>query len=144
MIDDFEDVAPDTIGSGYAYPVLPSVQGGIQLSSAEPNLEESIIIILRTGLGERVYRPEFGSRLSELVFEPLNVQTLLMIRMYVEEAIGNWEPRVDLIEVRTDPDPVRGKVDIEIIYRPKETPNSRSFVYPFYLQSSNAELSYGI
>jgi uncharacterized protein len=136
MVNNFENVTLSTIGSGYAYPVLPSPQGGIQLSEAEVNLEESIIIILRTGLGERVYRPNFGSRLAELAFEPLNVQTLLLIRMYVEEAIESWEPRVDLIEVRTDPDPVRGKVDIEIIYCPKESPNSRSFVYPFYLQST--------
>jgi uncharacterized protein len=136
MIDDFEEFMPDPIGAGYAYPVMPSVQGGVRLSSAEINLEQSIIIILRTGLGERVYRPDFGSRLAELAFEPLNVQTLLMIRMYVEEAIESWEPRVDLMEVRTDPDPIRGKVDIEIVYRPRESSDSRSFVYPFYLLST--------
>ncbi len=134
MDEDFEEDDFDFIGSGFALPIAVTVQGGIQLSSAERNIEESITIILRTGLGERVYRPDFGSRLSELVFEPLNVQTLLLIRMYVEEAIETWEPRIDLIEVRTDPDPIRGKVNIEIIYQPKDSPDSRSLVYPFYLQ----------
>ena len=82
------------IGSGFAFPLDLSVQGGIQLSSEIQNLEESILIILQTDLGERVYRPDFGSRLSELVFEPLNTQTLLRIRLYVEEALKMWEPRI--------------------------------------------------
>lgn len=137
MLEEFDD-QPDLIGSGFGSPLRVTVQGGIQLSAAEPNIEESIVIILRTSLGERVYRPNFGCRLSELVFEPLNIQTLLLIRLYVEEAIETWEPRINLIEIRTDPDPVRGKVDIEIIYQPKDSPDSRSLVYPFYLLSPEA------
>lgn len=136
MLDEFDDQEPDFIGSGFAAPLRVTVQGSIQLSAAEPNLEELIVIILRTSLGERVYRPDFGSRLAELVFEPLNIQTLLLIRLYVEEAIETWEPRLNLIEVRADPDPIRGKVDIEIIYQPKDSSDSRSLVYPFYLSSA--------
>lgn len=136
MID--EGSLADVIGSGFAFPLHVNVQGGVQLSTAAPNLEESIGIILRTSLGERVYRPDFGCRLSELVFEPLNIQTLLLVRLYVEEALETWEPRINLIEVRVDPDPIRGKVDIEIIYQPKNSPDTRSLVYPFYLQSPDA------
>lgn len=136
MID--EGGLADVIGSGFAFPLHVNVQGGVQLSTAAPNLEESIGIILRTSLGERVYRPDFGCRLSELVFEPLNIQTLLLVRLYVEEALETWEPRINLIEVRVDPDPIRGKVDIEIIYQPKNSPDTRSLVYPFYLQSPDA------
>ncbi|MBD1867170.1 GPW/gp25 family protein [Leptolyngbya sp. FACHB-671] len=124
---------PNYIGAGIAFPLRVNVQGSLQLSSAAPNLEESILIILRTELGERVYRPDFGSRLSELAFEPLNVQTLLLIRLHIEEALEMWEPRIILREVRTDPDPIRGKVDIQIIYQPKETRDLRSLVFPFYL-----------
>ena len=136
MQEEFDERFSNLIGSGFALPLRSSVQGGIQLSAEEPNLEESIMIILRTSLGERVYRPNFGSRLSELVFEPLNIQTLLLIRLYVEEAIETWEPRINLIEVRTAPDPVRGKVDIEVFYQPKDSPDSRSMVFPFYLLSA--------
>lgn len=133
MPDESYDRQNDYIGSGLAFPLQVSVQGGVQISSSTQNIEESIIIILRTDLGERVYRPNFGSRLSELVFEPLNVQTLMLIRLYVEEALKMWEPRIILKEVRADPDPVRGRVDIEIVYQPKNSPDTRSLVYPFYL-----------
>lgn len=126
-------LSPDYVGAGIALPLQINVQGGIQLSASNPNIQESIIIILRTNLGERLYRPNFGSRLSELVFEPLNVQTLLLIRLYVEEALEMWEPRITLKDVRTEPDPVRGKVDIVIEYQLKNSPDTRSMVYPFYL-----------
>lgn len=129
----YYDRTEDYIGSGLAFPLQVNVQGGVQVSSNTQNIEESIIIILRTDLGERVYRPDFGSRLSELVFEPMNVQTLMLIRLYVEKALEMWEPRIILKEVRADPDPIRGRVDIEIIYQPKDSPDIRSLVYPFYL-----------
>ena len=123
----------DYIGTGLGFPLHVNVQGGMQLSTGTPNIEESIVIILRTDLGERVYRPNFGSRLSELVFEPMNVQTLMLIRLYVEQALEMWEPRIILKEVRADPDPIRGRVDIEIVYQPKNSLDTRSLVYPFYL-----------
>lgn len=126
----------DYIGAGLAFPLRVNVQGGVQLSSAEPNIEESIVIILRTDLGERVYRPNFGSRLSELVFEPMNTKTLILIRLYVEEALEMWEPRINLKQVRADPDPITGRVDIIIEYQPKDRYDTRSLVYPFYLLSS--------
>lgn len=123
----------DPIGKGIGFPLKTNVQGSLQLSAEGQNLEESIHLILRTSLGERVYRPDFGSRLSELVFAPLNTNTLLLLRLYVEEALEAWEPRIELDEVTTDPDPVRGRVDVTIRYHPKESHDLRSLVYPFYL-----------
>lgn len=121
------------LGTGWASPLRVNLQGSIQLSSAQRNIEESIWLILRTDLGERVYRPEFGSRLSELTFAPMNTQTLLLIRLYVQEALEMWEPRIELDEVRADPDPLRGRVDVIIEYHPKDSHDHRSLVYPFFL-----------
>lgn len=121
------------LGTGLAFPLRVNVQGSLQLTSAERSIEESILIILRTDLKERVYRPTFGSRLSELVFAPMNTQTLLLIRLHVQEALEMWEPRIVIDSVRTDPDPIRGRVDIIVEYHPKGSYDTRSLVYPFYL-----------
>jgi phage baseplate assembly protein W len=123
----------DYLGTGWAFPLQLSLQGGIKISSEDQKVRESIWIILRTGVGERVYRPNFGSRLSELAFAPLNTDTLLRIRLYVLEALEVWEPRIIVEEVLTEPDPVRGKVNIIINYRLKNYADIYSFVYPFYL-----------
>ena len=129
----FTNNTTNYVGAGLAFPIRTNVQGSLQLSSDTPNLEESIRIILGTKLGERVYRPNFGCRLSEMVFEPMNTQTLLMVRLHVQEALEIWEPRIDLIEVITEPDPTTGRVDINIVYQPRNSYDSRSMVYPFYL-----------
>jgi phage baseplate assembly protein W len=121
------------LGTGWSFPLEVSLQGNLQVSSAERNIEESIGIILATKLGERVYRPNFGSRLSELVFEPMNTHTLFLIRLYIQEALEMWEPRIVIDGIYTEPDPLRGRVDITIRYHPKDSHDSRSLVYPFYL-----------
>ena len=123
----------EQLGTGVAFPLRMSVQGGLQLSSARQNLAESIRIILSTKPGERVYRPNFGCRLSELTFAPMNDNTLLWIRLYVEVALTQWEPRIVVDQVLAQPDPERGRVDITINYHPKDTHDRRSLVYPFYL-----------
>lgn len=135
MPDAVDGQQRDYLGTGWAFPLRLSMQGGIQRSSEAQKVKESIWIILRTGLGERVYRPNFGSRLAELAFSPLNTDTLIRIRLYVLEALETWEPRIIIDEVRTDPDPVRGRVDIIINYRLKNGFDIHSFVYPFYLLS---------
>lgn len=135
MSNEFESPKP-YLGKGWAFPLRSSIQGGIQLIEEAEKVRESIWIILRTGLGERVYRPTFGSRLSELEFAPLNNRTLLMIRIYVQEALAAWEPRIILEDVLTEPDPIQGKVNITIQYRLKQYPDPFSFVYPFYLSSA--------
>ena len=63
----------------------------------------------------------------------MNTDTLLRIRIYVLEALEVWESRIIVDEVLTEPDPVRGKVDIMINYRLKDYADIHSFVYPFYL-----------
>jgi uncharacterized protein len=123
----------DYLGKGLSFPLRISPQGTLQLSGDDVNIEESIRIILRTELGERVYRPDFGCRLSELAFAPLNTQTMMMIRLHVQEALQRWEPRIDKVQVTTDPDPVRGRIDIIVNYQLKSTYDPRSLVYPFYL-----------
>lgn len=130
------------LGTGLSFPLQNNVQGGLKLSAEAQKVKEAIWLILRTDLGERLYRPDFGCRLSELAFAPLNNDTLLRIRIYVLEALQKWEPRIDIDEVRADPDTITGRVNILIDYRLKSHPDPYSFVYPFYLVSEeeNSEL----
>jgi hypothetical protein len=123
----------DYIGKGIAFPLRVNVQGELKTDSGDRNLQASIATILNTKLGERVYRPNFGSRLSELTFAPMNPQTILLARIYVEEALNRWEPRIVVTGVFAEPDPIRGRLDLKILYRLKDVHDNRSMVYPFYL-----------
>lgn len=122
------------LGQGLRFPLQINTQGSLDLSAEEQSIKESIYIILLTQWGERVYWPNFGCRLSELAFAPINTQTLMLMRIYVEEALEMWEPRIIVDEVLTDPQSSLGKVDITIKYRLQTTSDQRNLVFPFYLQ----------
>lgn len=60
------------------------------------HLRQSLGDILRTPLGSRVGRRDYGSRLFELVDAPMNRNTLTDIYAAVAEALAQWEPRFRL------------------------------------------------
>ena len=124
----------DIIGTGWAFPPGVNKQGGMALASGRSEIEQAVQIILMTIPGQRLMRPAFGSRLSELVFAPNNSQTAVLAQRYVEDALGMWEPRINVLDVTAFPDPNRNNcLKIEIQYEIKATQDKRSLVFPFYL-----------
>ena len=124
------------IGRGWSFPLGVDTTGGLKLSQDQPEIEESITIILGTSPGERVMRPTFGCRIHELVFSPNTAETVGLARRYVEEALGMWEPRIDVNEVIVTLDAAeaeRGRMNIGVRYTVRGTKDARSLVYPFYL-----------
>lgn len=57
-------------------------------------IQESIVRILTTRLGERVMRPEYGSELYKLRDRDVDDEFRLLATKYVYTAIENNEPRV--------------------------------------------------
>lgn len=121
-------------GQGWAFPPRIDAQGGMAVTNDRTELDQAIRIILMTTPGQRVMRPTFGCRLHELVFAPNNRMTAAQARRYVEEALGMWEPRIDVMSVDVRPDTDQDHVlSIEIKYRVKSSHDTRSLVHPFYL-----------
>lgn len=63
----------------------------------------SIRNIIFTSPGDKPFNPFFGSRVSELLFDPIDQITTLAVKTEIEESIKNFEPRVNLVEVQVDP-----------------------------------------
>ena len=81
--------------------------GGLQ------HLRQSIRDILRTPIGSRVMRREYGSRLMRLIDAPMNRSTLLDVYAAVAEALERWEPRFRLHQVQAvaaEP----GRIELEL------------------------------
>jgi hypothetical protein len=79
-------------------------------------------------------RPQFGCRIWELLFEPVNANTLGLMAQAVREAVAQWEPRVELEDVRVRPDDrEHALVRIEVSYRVRTTNDRRNLVFPFYV-----------
>ena len=124
----------DMLGTGWSFPLHVDGRGGLPLSPHEKGIEEAIRIILSTAKGERRMRPNFGCDVHRLAFAPNNATTWGLASHYVEEALGWWEPRIEVVEIDTRPDPDdTSRLLINIKYRIRATNDARNLVYPFYL-----------
>lgn len=124
----------EIIGRGWAFPPRIGPSGGLLLTNDRSELNEAIQIVLSTSPGQRVMRPSFGCRLQELVFAPNNSQTAAQARRFVEEALGMWEPRIEILDIQVFPNPdKRFELVIEILYEVRATRDQRTLVYPFFL-----------
>jgi phage baseplate assembly protein W len=78
------------------------------------SIADSINRILKTPLGTRTMRPEFGSRLYELRDREFNDEYKLNATRFTYEAISKWEPRVKVEKVDFKIKPVSGIVILSI------------------------------
>jgi len=83
-------------------------------------IAESIIRILKTPLGSRVMRPEYGSKLYELRDRKFDDDFRLKATRYIFEAIAKNEPRVKVEKVGFNINPVNGVVTFVITLKSSE------------------------
>jgi|SRR5882672_688062 len=125
----------DFLGRGWTFPVAVDATGSIALSEYENDIREAVRIILLTGKGERVMRPEFGAGLHDFVFESMSATTIGRVQKAVTDALIQWEPRIQVIGVNVEPEQGEiGKLLIDIEYRVRATNNRFNLVFPFYLK----------
>jgi len=125
MTDDF-------VGRGFPFPLRIDERGSMSLVGGTEELERSMTVIISTAPGERPFRPLFGCQIWELMFEPINANTLGLMEMYVQDALRLWEPRIEVDEVVVEPGVLDGSVEIAISYTVRATNDRRNLVYPFY------------
>ena len=97
--------AGQVYGRGIAFPPRVGPDGRVAFSEGEQNIRESIQIILRTDLKERLMQPDFGGGLGPLLFEPNTATTRQLISNQIAAALGSWEPRINVESVDVEPDP---------------------------------------
>ena len=79
-------------------------------------IARSIRNIVFTRPGEKFFNPEFGSRITESLFENMDEVSALAIRDEIENSIKNFEPRVNVQEVRVVPDFTNNEMNATIVY----------------------------
>lgn len=125
---------PSFVGRGVSFPMRVDANGSIALEGGAPDIEKAMRVILSTAVGERPMRPAFGCRIWDLLFEPINANTLGLMEDAVREALSRWEPRAQVDEVHVIPDETGiGAVNISIAYTIRSTNDRRNLVHPFYL-----------
>ena len=126
--------AADFIGRGVMFPLRVDQSGSIAMTSGSADLDSAIRMVLSTAPSERLMRPRFGCAIWDLLFEPINANTMGLMAVAVREALGQWEPRIEVDDVIVRPDASSdGRVAIDINYRVRATNDLRNLVFPFYV-----------
>jgi len=74
----------------------------IALSYDEMAVIRSVRYLLLTKNYERPFQPNIGSRIEQLLFEPISFLTAQDLKTEIETTINNHEPRVRLVQVTID------------------------------------------
>lgn len=125
----------DFLGVGWSLPIQLNENNQIKMAKYEDAVRQSILMILNTTKGERVMRPNFGCLIYDRVFSPNTPGTVGQIISDVREALLEWEPRIDILNVDAIPDPTQANlILIQVNYQVRTTNNVFNLVYPFYIQ----------
>ena len=82
----------------------------------ENAIARSIKNIVFTNPGEKPFQPNFGSRITESLFENIDDITALEIESELRESISRQEPRVKLRKLKASPDIDGNGFDVVINY----------------------------
>jgi hypothetical protein len=123
-------MADSFLGTGWAFPIQIGDTGGVRMRSREDDIREAVAVILNTRLGERAMRPDFGSGLADLVFDPNDANLAGRIEFLARKALERWEPRIALKEVQARPAGERMEIDVRYIVR--QTNREDNVVVPFF------------
>jgi uncharacterized protein len=128
------------VGRGFSWPMQVDHTGAIKLTDSAEDIDRSIQIVLLTAPGERLMRPQFGCRIWDLLFEPVTPNLLGLIAEAVRGALAQWEPRIEVQDVKPMiDDDENALVRVEIAYTVRATNDRRNLVYPFYVIPHDSE-----
>lgn len=89
-------------------------QGDIKLSKNVEAVRSSIKNILGTYFGERLFLPQFGGSISNLLFEPINDSMLSKITSDIKDNIETWDDRVIITQLGINTKPDENYVELTI------------------------------
>ena len=79
-------------------------------------IARSLKNIVFTQPGEKFFKPTFGSRITESLFENVDSSTASIIRDEIRNSIKNFEPRVDVLSVSVSPNEELNEMNVTIQY----------------------------
>tara|TARA_B100000131_G_scaffold89911_1_gene86587 strand:+ start:394 stop:813 length:420 start_codon:yes stop_codon:yes gene_type:complete len=93
------------------------------------SIKQSVRNLILTTPGEKPFQPLTGSRVNELLFEPLDPFTADSLQDEIINTINQFEPRVSLQGVEIQPIWDRNELNVTIEYRIIGKPIVESFTF---------------
>src|SRR5260221_305451 len=132
----------DFLGTGWSFPPrFDRGAGRVAMVDDVQDIEESLRILFGTRRGERLFRPDYGLDMHDVLFDPLNTTLRTLLEERVKLDILLYEPRIEPLALSVaSPDAASGELHIELDYRVRATNSMWNLVFPFYRIDSNEVL----
>ncbi len=82
----------------------------------EQAIARSLRNIVFTTPGEKFFNETFGSRISNVLFDNVDDISASLIIDEIRQSITNYEPRVDLLDVKAEPNFDNNEFNVRIVY----------------------------
>lgn len=100
----------------YAALMFNNDTSDLNMISNEDSVKQSILNILLTNRGERVFNNNFGSDINYILFENITPQSSSTLINFVKTSIENFEPRAQLIDVVVSPTEDNNAYSITVVF----------------------------
>ena len=85
---------------GWSFPVrVNPMTGKIETTTMQDDVKQSILILLRTFQGERLYHGSYGSNVNKFMFEPVRKSLMKNLKVEVLKTIKRWEKRAENLSI---------------------------------------------
>lgn len=96
----------------------------------DASIQQALKNIILTNLGERLFQPYIGSNVTATLFENNAIETLSELEFYIQNAIDNSEPRVNLLDISVkNSDVSEQEIVVTIVYNTINNPEPTTFTY---------------
>ena len=107
---------------GHTFSAHP-VNGSLNTKTNLEAIKNSVRNIILTNHGERFFDLNFGGNVSAHLFENATSFTEGNIARSMKQAIENYEPRVEIIDIKVDADPDDNEVVASLKFKAINDPN---------------------
>lgn len=129
-------MSKDLLGTGFKFPIEFD-NGKLATSSSVNSVKSAVFYLLSTRIGERFFRPDFGSLLYTLIFEIADETTIHLAEVYAEDSIKSWIPRIKRVSIKGYiSDEQENRIDLYIECVTIDNPVPEAFIYPFYVKGA--------
>ena len=108
------------------------VTGDLQVTKEDAAVKQSVVNLLMTIPGERPFQRRLGSRISELLFEPLDYGIAAQIQSEIKTTLQKYEPRIGIVELVVEPEFEQNSftvhMEYEIVGREDDIPQEINFL----------------
>ena len=118
-----------SVGIDFPFGRVPNGDGYFKTTKTTIDaIKNNIKLLLQTNQGERLFQPNLGMNLRNLLFEPITEDLTIQIENNIVDVFERWLPFVGLKNIQVERKNETNQVKINIEFNIKRAPNSMESV----------------